>query len=101
LSVQDSAGRAADPGQLSGAVTLQAPSPGPLYVEIPGFGRPGDADDTINALYGLPAFEVPVFGGDRTLYAVKIGPYHSVADADSALQEVLQRGVVDPEIIVR
>jgi rare lipoprotein A len=101
LSVQDSGAGAADPGELSGAVTIEAPSPGPLYVEIPGFGRPRDANDTLNALVGLPAFEVPVFGGDRTLYAVKVGPYHSVADADAALQEILQRGVVDPEIIVR
>jgi rare lipoprotein A len=101
LPVQGGSASVADPGQLSGAITMVAPAPGPLYVQIPGFGRARDANDTMNALAGLPAFVVPVFGGDRTLYAVKLGPYHSVADADAALQQVLQRGVVDPEIIVR
>jgi rare lipoprotein A len=32
---------------------------------------------------------------------VRVGPYDNVQDADQALQEVLQRGVTDPEIIVR
>jgi rare lipoprotein A len=52
-------------------------------------------------LYGIPAEIVPTFDGARTLYAVNAGPYHSVADADAALQEILQRGVTDPDIIVR
>jgi rare lipoprotein A len=101
LSVQTNDAGAADPGALSGVVTQGIPAPGPLYVQIPGFGRPGDADSVLQQLYGLPAFEAPEFGGDRTLYAVRIGPYHSVADADAALQLVLQRGIVNPEIIVR
>ena len=49
----------------------------------------------------MPASIVPVFGGDRTLYAVNVGPYHSVEDADAALQQILARGFADPEIIVR
>ncbi len=101
LSMQASSASGPDPGTLSGAVTLTAPSPGPLWVQIPGFGRSRDADETGRSLYGMPAEMVPVFGGDRTLWAIKIGPYHSVADADAALQQVLQRGVSDPEIIVR
>jgi rare lipoprotein A len=44
---------------------------------------------------------VPVFGGDRTLWAIRVGPYHAVEDADAALQAILQRGVSDPEIVVR
>jgi len=92
---------AADPGALSGAVTVVAPSPGPLYVQVPGFGSPRDADATLNQLYGMNAFVVPAFGGDRTLYDVRVGPFHSVADADAALQGLLQRGISDPEIIVR
>jgi rare lipoprotein A len=101
LTPQDNAVAATDPGQLSGVVTAVPPSPGPLYVQIPGFGRPQDADDTVSALYGMAAFVVPVAGDDRTLYAVRLGPYHSVADADAVLRQVLQRGVPDPEIIVR
>jgi rare lipoprotein A len=101
LSVQSSNAGTGDPGALSGVVTLVPPSPGPLYVQIPGFGRERDTDGTLQELYGLPAFVVPVFGGDRTLYAIRLGPYTSVAAADAALQEVLQRGIVNPEIIVR
>lgn len=101
LSVQTSDSGAGDPGALSGVVTLVAPAPGPLYVQIPGFGRERDADGTLQQLYGLPAFVVPVFGGDRTLFAIRLGPYTSVAAADAALLQVLQRGVANPEIIVR
>jgi rare lipoprotein A len=101
LTPQSSNTAAADPGALTGTVTTVAPSPGPLYVQVPGFGRPRDAEAMMNNLYGLNAVIVPAFGGDRTLYNVRIGPYHTVADADAALQTLLQRGVTDPEIIVR
>jgi rare lipoprotein A len=101
LSVQASNAGAADPGALSGVVSLVPPSPGPLYVQIPGFGRERDADGILQELYGMPAFVVPVFGGDRTLFAIRLGPYTSVAAADASLQQVLQRGIVNPEIIVR
>ncbi|MDR3520106.1 MAG: RlpA-like double-psi beta-barrel domain-containing protein [Acidocella sp.] len=101
LTPQDTASSAADPGQLSGRVTVTTPEPGPLFVQIPGFGRAYDAHRVMNQLGGLPARTVPVFGGDRTLYAIRIGPYENVSDADAALQQVLQDGVAGPEIIVR
>jgi rare lipoprotein A len=101
LTPQSSASAAGDPGALPGTVTAVQPSPGPLYVQIPGFGRPSDAEAAMAQLYGLNAVIVPAFGGDRTLYNVRVGPYHSVADGDAALQTLLQRGVSDPEIIVR
>jgi rare lipoprotein A len=93
----------ADAGEvvLSGTVTSVPPSPGPLFVQIPGFGRTRDAQRQALQLYGIPYQIVPVFGGDRTLYAINAGPYHSVADADAALQLILQRGITDPQIIVR
>ncbi len=86
---------------LSGTVSATAPSPGPLYVQIPGYGREEDAYRVKARLADFPASIVPVFGGDRTLYAVNVGPYHSVEDADAALQQILARGFADPEIIVR
>ena len=101
LSVQTSDAGTADQGALSGTLTITAPSPGPLWVQIPGFGRRRDANETLQSLYGMPAVVIPVSGGDRTLWAIKIGPYHSVADADAALQTILQRDVSDPEIVVR
>jgi len=98
---QDDDASAPDPVTLSGQVTAYPPSPGPLFVQIPGFGRPRDADATLDALAGLPTTVVPTSGGSRVLYAIRIGPYDDVASADAALQECLQRGVTDPEIIVR
>jgi rare lipoprotein A len=87
--------------QLSGAVTATTPSPGPLFVQIPGFGRQWDAYNVLQRLNGIPSQVVPIYGADRTLYAVNAGPYHSVEDADAALQKILALGIPDPEIIVR
>jgi rare lipoprotein A len=87
--------------QLSGQVTITSPAPGPLFVQIPGFGQEFDAYTAMQRLSGMDAQIVPEFNGDRTLYAVNIGPYHSVEDADAALKQVLGMGVADPEIIVR
>jgi rare lipoprotein A len=101
LAPQDSSLNGPDPGALSGEVTSIGPNPGPIFVQIPGFGRPRDADDTLTQLGGLPAFVVPIFGGDRTLYAVRVGPYEDVANADAALAAVVQRGVAGAEIIIR
>ncbi|EKN00549.1 RlpA-like double-psi beta-barrel domain-containing protein [Acidocella sp. MX-AZ02] len=86
---------------LSGQVIQAQPAPGPLFVQLPGYGRESDAARVMARLYGMPARIVPVFGADRTLWAVNIGPYHSVEDADQALQHVLNAGMTDPEIIVR
>ncbi len=86
---------------LSGAVSIGTPAPGPLFVQIPGYGDESDAFRAMARLYGVQASVVPVFGGDRTLYAVNAGPYHSVEAADAALQTILSRGFADPEIIVR
>jgi rare lipoprotein A len=86
---------------LAGVVGSVAPSPGPLWVQVPGFGTEADAYRTMARIYGMPARVVPVFGDNRTLWAVNIGPYHSVEDADSALSQVLGLGIADPQIIVR
>ncbi|MGC9270867.1 RlpA-like double-psi beta-barrel domain-containing protein [Acidiphilium sp.] len=85
---------------LSGAVTVEPPDPGPLYVEIAGFGSVNDAQSLRARLAGLPGNVVPQPREGRTLYAVKLGPYRSVATADAALRQVLARGIPDPEIIV-
>ena len=70
-------------------------------MQIPGYGGEEDAYRVEARLADFQASIVPVFGGDRTLYAVNVGPYHSVEDADAALQQILARGFADPEIIVR
>lgn len=93
--------RHTDLGRLSGRVTAVRPDPGPLFVEIPGFGSSADAFDLLQRrLAGLQGRVVPRPGGSRTLYAVRLGPYRSVDAADHALHDVLRRGVPDPEIVV-
>lgn len=87
--------------QLSGQVSITSPAPGPLWVRISGFGSPTGAYPTQARLYGMPTKIVPVFGGSRTLFAIEAGPYRSVDAADAALQQVLERGVNGPEIVVR
>ncbi|MGE4481654.1 RlpA-like double-psi beta-barrel domain-containing protein [Acidocella sp.] len=101
LLTSDNAAGTNDGPRLSGQVTTTAPTPGPLWVQVSGFGSEGDAARTMARLYGLPARLVPVFGGDRTLWAVNVGPYHSVEAADQGLRQVLRMGIADPEIIVR
>lgn len=85
---------------LSGVVRQGAPDPGPLYVEMGGFGSGTDAQALLARLYGMAGNVVPAPREGRTLYAVRLGPYHSVAAADAALRAVLARGVPDPEIVV-
>lgn len=91
----------AGPVQLSGAITTVAPAPGPLFVQVPGYGSIEDAYREAQRLYGMPTQVVPVNDSSRTLFAVNVGPYRSVESADAALQELLNRGVSDPQIVVR
>jgi rare lipoprotein A len=91
----------AAPAALSGTVTAVPPSAGPLFVQIPGFGRIRDARNEAAQLYGLSCEIVPLYGGDRTLYAINCGPYTQVQQADAALQQLLRQGITDPQIIVR
>lgn len=101
LTPQEASSPAAATVSLSGLVMQTAPSPGPLFVQIPGFGSERDAFDTLDRLYGIPAQVVPTFTGSRILYAVNAGPYTTVASADAALQQILARGIADPQIIIR
>lgn len=85
---------------LSGVVRQGTPDPGPLYVEMGGFGSDGDAQALLFRLAGMSGEVAPHSRAGRTRYAVRLGPYRSVAAADAALRQVLQRGVPDPEIVV-
>lgn len=87
--------------QLNGQVSITTPDPGPLWVRVSGFGSMDGTADTIAKLSGMPTRIIPVFGGERTLWAVDAGPYHSVEAADAALQEELSLGISGSEIVVR
>lgn len=86
---------------VSGVVRRGPADPGPLYVEMAGFGAAGDARALLDRLAPMAGMVVPENRGGRRLYAVALGPYGSVAAADEALRGVLRRGVADPEIVVR
>lgn len=87
---------------LSGQVTQGYAAPGPLFVQIPGFGSERDASIAMSQTPpDMNSHVVPQPASDRTYWAVNIGPYHSVADADAALDRLLKYGVTDPELIVR
>jgi rare lipoprotein A len=101
LSPVATAQAASGPVQLTGTVTAVAPAPGPLFVQVPGYGGVEDAYREAERLYGMPTRVVSVNDGVRTLFAVNVGPYRTVAAADAALQELLNRGVSDPQIVVR
>ena len=84
----------------SGIVRQGPPEPGLLSVEIPGFGSVRGAAGIRARLGAMPGAIVPQRVGGRTLFAIKLGPYGSVAAADAALRMVLAQGVVNPEITV-
>lgn len=86
---------------LTGRIENAAPDPGPLYVSINGFGSVPDAYGIRARLGTMPAGIVQVQGTDRSLYTIRVGPYHSVTAADSAFRRVLDLGIPNPEITVR
>jgi len=86
---------------LPGTVSTGYSAPGPLFIQIPGFGTLDGAYAAMAKVPELQAHVVPQPESDRSYWAVNIGPYHSVADADAALSQVLNDGITDPEIIVR
>ncbi len=86
---------------LSGIVRQGQPDPGPLYVEIPGFGSVDGAAGIRARLGAMAGAIVPQTKGGQTLFAIMLGPYGSVAAADAALQATSAQGVADPEITVR
>ena len=84
----------------SGIVRQGSPEPGLLYVEIPGFGSVSGAAGIRARLGAMPGVIVPQRVGGRTLFAIKLGPYGSVAAADAALRAALAQGIANPEITV-
>ncbi len=101
LNPAATAGTAAATVTLPGTLTNGYPAPGPLFVQIPGFGSLNSAYGAMARVPELQAHVVPQPEADRSYFAVLIGPYHSVADGDAALQQVLNDGITDPELIVR
>ena len=74
--------------------------PGTLYLGCGTFGRFTYANQVAARLSGLGADVLRSRDGRQTIYAVRAGPFATVAQADAALDEALRAGVVDARISV-
>ncbi len=88
------------PDRLPERVTATYASPGTLYLRCGVFGRFTYAHQVAAKLYGLAADVVRSRDGRQTSYAVRAGPFATVAQADAALDQALRAGVVDARITV-
>ncbi|SFK83242.1 SPOR domain-containing protein [Lysobacter sp. cf310] len=84
LPTVDTAAEAAKTA-ASGAMPA-ATAGGDFAVSFGSYASSGDADRVVAALHGaqLPGYQEAVPGNGRTLYRVRIGPYGSRADAETA-----------------
>ncbi len=88
------------PDRLPERVTATYADPGTLYLRCGVFGRFTYAQQVAARLSGLGADVVRSRDGRQTSYAVRAGPFATVAQADAALDQALRAGVVDAKITV-
>ena len=88
------------PDRLPERVTATYADPGTLYLRCGVFGRFTYANQTAARLSGLGADVVRSREGRQTSYAVRAGPFATVAQADAALAQALRAGVIDARITV-
>ncbi len=92
---------AAAPDSLPETARTVAPRPGRLMIEAGSFGQAVYARQAQTRLAGLGARIDRSGDGRDERYAVRAGPYGSVAAADAALDQAFQAGVTDARIIVQ
>ena len=88
------------PDRLPERVTSTYADPGALYLRCGSFGRATYANEVAARLSGLGADVVRSRDGRQTTYAVRAGPFATVAQADAALDQALRAGVIDARITV-
>lgn len=88
------------PDQLPEHVTSTYANPGTLYLRCGSFGRFTYAHQTAARLSGLGADVIRSRDGRQTTYAVRAGPFATIAQADAALDQALRAGVIDARITV-
>ena len=81
-------------------MTATYADPGSLYLQCGVFGRFTYANQMAAKLSGLGADVVRSRDGRQTSYAVRAGPFATVAQADAALDQALRAGVIDARITV-
>ncbi len=89
------------PDRLPERVTQGYAQPGVLMIRAGRFGRFTYANGMAARLAGLGAGVVRSRVDRQTVYGVQAGPFGTVAQADAALDQALQAGVVDANIVVQ
>ncbi len=89
------------PDRLAEDVQDAGADPGQLWLRTDSFGRADYARRLAARLSGLPTEVVRSREGRRDSYAVRAGPFDTVAEADAALDRALRAGVTDARIVVQ
>ncbi|MEO8715197.1 MAG: RlpA-like double-psi beta-barrel domain-containing protein [Acetobacteraceae bacterium] len=89
----------APPRALSAQVTQVSPEPGSLYVRLSRFTNRRYAAQQAGRI-SEPAEVARLDDLDGAGYRARLGPFATIADADSALDRALRAGVTDARIVV-
>ncbi len=88
------------PDRLPEQVQRVPASPGALVVQAGTFGQAAYAHRAIARLPRLAARVEPMRSGRTERYVVRLGPFATVAAADTALDQALRAGLTDARIVV-
>ncbi len=89
------------PDRLPETVRQVYANPGQIFIDAGSFGRFDYANDLAARLGGLGADVLRLRDGRQTEYAVRAGPFRTIAEADDALARALRAGAVDARIDVQ
>ena len=88
------------PDRLPERIASTYAEPGTLYLRCGSFGRFTYANQVAARLSGLGADVIRSRNGRQTAFAVRAGPFATVAQADAAQAQALRAGVIDARITV-
>jgi rare lipoprotein A len=88
------------PDRLPEQIRATYADPGTLYLRCGSFSRALYANEIAAQLSGLGAHVLRSRDGRDTVYAVRVGPFATIPQADQALAQALRGGVVDARITV-
>jgi rare lipoprotein A len=88
------------PERLPEMIHQYRPDPGQLWLRAGSFGRFDYANALAARLAGLGGDVLQTQDGRQRTYAVRAGPFRSIAEADGALAQAFRRGAVDAHITV-
>lgn len=95
-----SAAPVAAPARLPDFATRVPVNPGQLWLDAGEFGHASDANRVQARLATLPAMVDRVQRGGSAIFRVRSGPFHTVGQADSALDRAMRAGVTDARIVI-